>query len=128
MEKARKTIFETPKKTITQYVSVTFIKSQVVDNNMDSYEHDGVRFNKYHTYSSLGFCSTNDAYKLIDKLDFKTFNEVLNFISKKWGWKILNISPIVSCKVNSSYSSPTYTETYTSAFLYTFYREVEVDK
>ena len=126
MEKGRK---EKPKKIITQYVSCKFNKEQIVNNIYMSGlgNGTGVNFNAHYTYSAKGFCSVSQAYNFIDRLDFHSFQEVLNFLNKKWGWKVLSIVPIIITEKHG-YSGTTYGETYTDSFLYTFYREIEEDE
>ena len=112
-------------KTITQYVSVKFYKEQILNNYMDGLSgiYDSVNFNKSYTYSSLGFCDGNQANALFDKLDFHKFQDVLNFLNKKWGWKVLSITPIIISEKRGY--NDVWGETFTKSFLYTFYREIE---
>ena len=118
------------KRIVTQYVNVKFDVNQICDDIISNDYHSAYHnFNKHHTFSSLGFCSTKEALKLYDKLDFHHIQEVFNFINKHWGWKLLNITPIIKTdyKEYSSWSSPRphYGDTYTSKLIYTFYREIE---
>ena len=115
------------KKTITQYVSLKINKKQCIENNMTMEPYyGGMSFNKTYTYSSCGFCTRAEANMFYDKLDFHKFQEVLNFLNKNWGWKVLSIVPVMDAEINSSSIDHYYTE-FSKSFLYTFYRDIEVE-
>ena len=112
-------------KTITEYASVTIEANFVENNVVPDNPYGSAKFNKNYTYSTLGFCTSSEAYKL-NTLNFRKLTEVFNFLNNKWGWKIHSIVPIVKTERHTGYSSPMYwDETKTTDFVYTFYREVE---
>jgi len=68
-------------------------------------------FNDANFYFTHKFADINESYKYYEKLDIKTFDEVLNFINKIGGWRVHSITPIIE-------------ENSTNRFLYTFERKI----
>lgn len=103
------------KKPRTEYTSVALSYNQVINDvvtkgeiiDLKYYEKD---MNDTWFYNGNGFCTYQEINKFHGKLDFHKLRDVLNFLNKQFGWKILSITPYVDNGINY--------------FLYTFYREI----
>lgn len=98
-----------------EYVSVFLTDAQVNGYRLTkgNYEYNKLKYNEYdfndiNFYASKGFCHYHDSIysKYFQKLDFHHFDEVLNFINKIGGWRVISVTPAGD------------------KFLYTFEREV----
>ena len=93
----------------TQYACNYLSKSMV--RSLSPNEHD---FNNINFYYDHDFCDMDAYSKYYDKLSFRTFKDVLNFLNKVGNWEIHSITPI-------NITEHTYPD-----MLYTFERDVEV--
>lgn len=67
-------------------------------------------FNDENFYFYHNFGDPKISLKYYEKLDMRTFNDVLNFINKIGGWRVHSITPIY--------------ENSTTKYLYTFERKI----
>jgi len=102
-----------------EYISLIINENQINGNhirtnNYISFLPHEYNFNDMRFYYENNFCDFTTMSKFYDKLDFYTFNDVLNFINKIGGWRICNIIPY-------EYSS---NNRVVILYLYTFERKI----
>lgn len=98
-----------------EYNSLIVIKDQVEgyylsENSIMGCPNGCYDFNDAKFYFTHKFADINESFKYYEKLDIKTFDDVLNFINKIGGWKVHSITPII--------------ENSRTTFLYTFERKI----
>lgn len=108
-----------------EYVSLYILDTQIYSGFLSPYNTRPLKcgeynFNDIKFYINTGFCSNDLFSRFYDKLDFHKFDQVLNFINKIGGWRLLSIVPIV----NPATTVTNNTLYKTNQFLYTWEREV----
>jgi len=103
-----------------EYVTLIIRHEQVEGYYLTKSPYEGQPYGCYD-FNDIKFYINNkftnyDAFKYHEKLDMKTFGDVLTFINKLGGWYVSLITPIVESTSSTNIS--------TTKFIYTFERSV----